>query len=86
MVLSPLNKLRVCFPYSLVQRYRMHKLRNILNKLPRRLKNSRDIIAWFEDDFPSAMECFTGSLEDLLCGLKFPATHRKSIRFHKSLR
>jgi len=90
-----------CFSYSLIQRCQVHKMRNILSKLPKDihtkmkrlihsafyardysegLRIARDIIARFEDEFPSAMECLAESLEDVLCVLKFPATHRKSIR------
>ena len=47
---------------------------------PEGLRIARDIIARFEDDFPSAMECLAEGLEEVLCVLKFPATHRKSIR------
>jgi len=93
--------IRECFPYSLVQRCQVHKMRNILSKLPKDIQTkmkrlihsafyakdypeglriARDIIARFEDEFPSAMECLGESLEDVLCVLKFPATHRKSIR------
>ena len=93
--------IRECFPYSLAQRCQVHKMRNILSKLPKDiqakmkrlihsafyakdypegLRIARDIIARFEDEFPSAMECLRESLEDVLCVLKFPATHRKSIR------
>ena len=93
--------LRDCFPYSLVGRCQVHKMRNILSKLPKEiqakmkrlihsafyakdypegLRIARDIIARFEDEFPSAMECLAENLEDVLCVLKFPATHRKSIR------
>lgn len=89
------------FPYSLYQRCQVHKMRNILSKLPRDmqgkmkriiheafyaqtyekgLKIAKDIIARFEDEFPSAMECLADGLEETLCVLKFPATHRKSIR------
>ena len=93
--------LRDCFPYSLVGRCQVHKMRNILSKLPKEiqakmkrlihsafyakdypegLRIAKDIIARFEDEFPSAMECLAENLEDVLCVLKFPATHRKSIR------
>lgn len=89
------------FPYSLYQRCQVHKMRNILSKLPRDIqgkmkriihgafyaqtyekgsKTAKDIIARFEDEFPSAMECLAEGLEETLCVLKFPATHRKSIR------
>jgi transposase-like protein len=89
------------FPYSLYQRCQVHKMRNILSKLPRDmqgkmkrlihqafyakdypegLKVAKDIIARFQDEFPSAMECLAEGLEEVLCVLKFPATHRKSIR------
>lgn len=44
------------------------------------LRIAKDIIARFEDEFPSAMECLAEGLEETLCVLKFPATHRKSIR------
>jgi len=44
------------------------------------LRIARDIIARFGDEFPSAMECLAEGLEEVLCVLKFPATHRKSIR------
>lgn len=92
---------RECFPYSLPQRCQVHKMRNILSKLPRDihakmkrlihsafyakdysegLRIAKDIIARFEDEFPSAMECLAEGLEETLCVLKFPATHRKSIR------
>jgi len=92
---------RECFPYSFAQRCQVHKMRNILSKLPKDmhakmkrlihsafyardyqegLKLARDIIAKFEDEFPSAMECLAEGLEETLCVLKFPATHRKSIR------
>lgn len=92
---------RECFPYSLPQRCQVHKMRNILSKLPRDihakmkrlihsafyakdysagLRIAKDIIAHFEDEFPSAMECLAEGLEETLCVLKFPATHRKSIR------
>ena len=99
---SGLKKMaRECFPYSFGQRCQVHKMRNILAKLPKDihskmkrliheafyaqdyqkgLKIAKDIIARFEDQFPSAMECLAEGLEDTLCVLKFPATHRKSIR------
>lgn len=99
---SGLKKMaRECFPYSFGQRCQVHKMRNILSKLPKDmhakmkrlihgafyakdypegLKIAKDIIARFEDQFPSAMECLAEGLEDTLCVLKFPATHRKSIR------
>jgi len=47
---------------------------------PEGLRIAKDIIARFEDEFPSAMECLAEGLEEVLCVLKFPATHRKSIR------
>ena len=93
--------IRECFAYSFVQRCQVHKMRNILSKLPKdihtkmkRLIHSafyakdypegiriaKDIIARFEDEFPSAMECLAEGLEETLCVLKFPAAHRKSIR------
>lgn len=93
--------IRECFPYSLVQRCQVHKMRNILSKLPKDihakmkklihsafyakdypegLRIAKDIIARFENEFPSAMECLAEGLEEILCVLKFPATHRKSIR------
>jgi transposase-like protein len=89
------------FPYSFAQRCQVHKMRNILSKLPKDmhakmkrlihsafyakdypqgLRIAKDIIARFEDEFPSAMECLAEGLEETLCVLKFPATHRKSIR------
>ena len=92
---------RECFSYSLPQRCQVHKMRNILSKLPRDihakmkrlihsafyakdypegLRIAKDIIARFEDEFPSAMECLAEGLEETLCVLKFPAAHRKSIR------
>jgi putative transposase len=92
---------RECFSYSFAQRCQVHKMRNILSKLPRDihakmkrlihsafyakdypegLRIARDIIARFEDEFPSAMECLAEGLEETLCVLKFPAAHRKSIR------
>ena len=93
--------IRECFPYSFFQRCQVHKMRNILSKLPKDihtkmkrlihssfyakdypegLRIARDIIARFEDEFPSAMECLAENFEETLCVLKFPATHRKSIR------
>ena len=99
---SGLKKMiRECFPYSLIQRCQVHKMRNILSKLPKDLhakmkklihsafyaqtypeglKIAQDIIARFCDQFPSAMECLAQGLEETLCALKFPATHRRSIR------
>ncbi len=99
---SGLKKMaRECFPYSFGQRCQVHKMRNILAKLPKDihakmkrliheafyaqdyqkgLRIAKDIIARFSDQFPSAMECLAEGLEDTLCVLKFPATHRKSIR------
>jgi transposase-like protein len=92
---------RECFSYSFAQRCQVHKMRNILSKLPRDihakmkrlihsafyakdypegLRIARDIIARFENEFPSAMECLAEGLEETLCVLKFPAAHRKSIR------
>lgn len=92
---------RECFPYSLPQRCQVHKMRNILSKLPKDMQGkmkrlihsafyakdypegiriARDIVAKFEDEFPSAMECLAEGLEETLCVLKFPAAHRKSIR------
>ena len=92
---------RECFPYSLAQRCQVHKMRNILSKLPKDIQAkmkkmihkafyaqnyseglmiAKDIIARFSDQFRSAMECLAEGLEDTLCVLKFPATHRKSIR------
>ena len=47
---------------------------------PEGLRIAKDIIARFEDEFPSAMECLAEGLEETLCALRFPATHRKSIR------
>lgn len=44
------------------------------------LRIAKDIIARFEDEFPSATECLGEGLEEVLCVLKFPAAHRKSIR------
>lgn len=93
--------MRECFPYSFFQRCQVHKMRNILSKLPKDiqakmkkliqeafyaesyekgLKVAKDIIERFQDQFPSAMECLAEGLEDTLCALKFPTTHRKSIR------
>lgn len=93
--------LRECFPYSLRQRCQVHKLRNILSKLPKSihakmkklihkafyarnyqegLRIAKDIIARFSNQFPSAMECLERDLEETLCVLKFPETHRRSIR------
>lgn len=99
---SGLRKMiRECFPYSLRQKCQVHKMRNILSKLPKDiqakmkklihsafyaqsyeegLKIAKDIIVRFSDQFPSAMECFEKDIEETLCVLKFPATHRKSIR------
>lgn len=92
---------RECFSYSFAQRCQVHKMRNVLSKLPRDihakmkrlihsafyakdypegLRIAKDIIARFEDEFPSAMECLAEGLEEVLCVLKFPAMHRKSIR------
>lgn len=93
--------LRECFPYSLKQRCQVHKMRNILSKLPKSLqakmkklihkafyaqtyqqglKIAKDIIARFSNQFPSAMESLEKDLEETLCVLKFPETHRRSIR------
>lgn len=99
---SGLKKMiRECFSYSLHQRCQVHKMRNILSKLPKDMQSkikrlihtafyaqnyseglriAKDIIAQFSDQFPSAMECLAEGLEEVLCVLKFPATHRKSIR------
>ncbi len=99
---SGLKKMiRECFAYSLVQRCQVHKMRNILSKLPKDLhakmkklihsafyaqsydeglRIAKDIIAKFSEQFPSAMECLAQGLEETLCVLKFPMTHRKSIR------
>lgn len=44
------------------------------------LRIAKDIIAKFSEPFPSAMECLAQGLEETLCILKFPSTHRKSIR------
>ena len=90
-----------CFPASERQRCLVHKMRNLMNKLPEDVRREfkelakaayqahspsvaklvrDDLVQTYENDYPSAVECFLDDFEACIAHLQFPPHHRRVIR------
>jgi transposase-like protein len=77
---------RQVFPGVRRQRCQVHKMRNILAKLPRLAQRElkpllqQVFLAPVRGRYPSAMECLERDLDECVTYLLFPGEHRKRIR------
>ena len=90
-----------CFPFSARQRCLVHRMRNLMAKLPDEIRWEfkeaakaayeapspalapilrDDLVARFEQDYPSATACFLEDFDACIAQLKCPPNHRRVIR------